>query len=171
MHKVAKPVREFLQGLFLASPWGVVTNEISEGDPSSGGSDPILGWIYKGNRWAEKESGAEGLGTGYCWQRNVPHPRCTAGTRPAPTGGIRGACRDFQSRKAKLGVLLLLGDSGSHPRPGRECLLQRPQYLLVEPGMSPGSWIGTQDTLKGLSLARSYPPTGAPGSSHHFAHQ
>lgn len=39
-------------------------------------------------------------------------------------------------------------------RPGRRCLLQRPRRLRAEPGVRPGSWMGIQDTLEGLSPAR-----------------
>lgn len=38
--------------------------------------------------------------------------------------------------------------------PGRRCLLQRPRRLRTEPGVRPRSWMGTQDTLEGLSPAR-----------------
>jgi hypothetical protein len=103
VHKGAEPVREFLQGLFLASPWGVVTNEISEGDPTSGGSEPYPGLDLQREPLGEEEVWSGGVAGAGPWfllaTECVPHPRCTAGTRPAPTAGTRGACRDFQSRR------------------------------------------------------------------------
>lgn len=43
---------------------------------------------------------------------------------------------------------------GISPAPGCRCLLQRPRRLRAEPGVRPGSWMGIQDTLEGLSPAR-----------------
>lgn len=97
------------------------------------------------------------LGSGCFWRRNVPHPCGMAGIRPAPTADSMGTCGD-----AWLWVLPQLRDSGSspmrndpahmgRPSPGCRCLLQRLRRLRTEPGVRPGSWMGTQNTLDGLS--------------------
>lgn len=81
-----------------------------------------------------------------------------AGIRPAPTADSMGTCGD-----AWLWVLPQLRDSGSspmrndpahmgRPSPGCRCLLQRLRRLRTEPGVRPGSWMGTQDTLDGPTL-------------------
>lgn len=117
-------------------------------------------WDHQRDSRVEKEPGTRGVaGTGP-WQLKATEcapPSPHGWHQPSPDGrnyvsGHR-LCRCVEEKGDPAGPTAAR-EFRISPAPGRRCLLQRPRRLRKEPGVRPGSWMGTQDTLEGLSPAR-----------------